>query len=269
VKIGRACGLLVGFFIATASSAASPEDTLAAAENAFGEGVELRSDAAKSRPAFARAAANYDTLWQQGIRTPELALNRARAHRLAGNLPRCIAALHDGLAVARFSRLLQVELEDARAAVSYPLDGALAAECRPRPIRGVSTRMSPVDAWLLAGILWLFACAGVARFAMVRTISALTIAAACFAGLLVLGGFWFEDHRRQLREESLPILVLTRDVTLRTGNAKAFPSRIDPALPLGAEVREVSRRGGWVQVQLASGAIGWVPEQAVMGCGGP
>ena len=84
-------------------------------------------------------AGKYDVLWNQGFRTPELALNRARAHRLAGNLPRAIAALHEGLAVTRFSRALQVELEDARAAVQFPLDGELAAQCKPLRISGVST----------------------------------------------------------------------------------------------------------------------------------
>src|SRR5439155_7565893 len=135
--------------------AASPEDTLAQAERAFAEGVELRNDSVNAKPAFARAAAAYDDLWTRGFHTPELALNRARAHRLAGNLPRCIAALHDGLAVARFARPLQVELDDARAAVQFPIEGDLAAQCRPKPVGTIGTRVSPADAWFTAGFFWL------------------------------------------------------------------------------------------------------------------
>src|SRR5262245_12744291 len=105
------------------AGAGSPAETLGAAETAFAEGVALRNDEVKARPAFARAASAYDVLWNQGFRTPELALNRSRAHRLAGNLPKSIAALHEGLAVTRFARALQVELEGARAAVQFPAEG--------------------------------------------------------------------------------------------------------------------------------------------------
>jgi hypothetical protein len=260
-----ACVLLLAPSSAFASSAPG---TLADAQRAFAEGVELRNDSVKARPCFARAATNYDVLWQQGHRTPELAIDRARAHRLAGNLPKCIAALHDGLAGARFSHPLQTELEDARAAVQFPLDGELASQCRPRTLRGISTRLSPADAWLLSGLLWVLACACVARFAMTRGVLCLVCGGLFVAGLLLLGGVWLQDARWRERDEALPLLVLTDDALLRKGNAEAFPPRVEPALPRGTEVRELARRGGWVQVQLPGGPIGWVPERAVIGCGG-
>jgi hypothetical protein len=248
--------------------ASSAPGALADAQRAFAEGAELRNDSEKARPCFARAAAHFDALWQQGHRTPELALDRARAHRLAGSLPRCIAALHDGLAVARFSHVLQTELDDARAAVPFPLDGELAAQCRPKPLRGASTRMSPADAWVLTGALWLLACACAARFTMTRGMLWLAGAGLFVAGLLLLGGVWWQDARWRASDEALPLLVLTDDALLRKGNAEAFPPRVEPALPRGTEVRERTRRGGWVQVQLPGGPIGWVPERAVIGCGG-
>jgi hypothetical protein len=263
-----ALGCLAVLLAAGSARAASASDALADAERAFAEGVRLRTDSVRARPAFARAAKEYDALWRDGARTPELALNRARAHRLAGNLPKCIAALHDGLAVARFARPLQVELDDARAAVPFPNDGVLAAECRPQPVRGVSARMSPADAWFLAGGLWLLACAGVARFAMVRNVVWLALAAACAVALLALGAAWLRDAQQREGDGSQPLLVLTADAVLRKGNAEAFPPRVEPALPPGTEVRELARRGGWVQVQLAGGAVGWVPERTVLGCGG-
>jgi hypothetical protein len=253
---------------ASPAFAAAPAETLAAAESAFAEGVELRNDSAKARPAFARAAAGYDVLWNQGFRTPELALNRSRAHRLAGNLPRSVAALHEGLAVARFSRPLQVELEDARAAVQFPLDGDLVAQGRSHPFVGVSTWMSPADAWFLAGALWLVACAGLARFAMTRNVIWIVAVGLGTTGLTVLGGMWVLDAQGRKRDESLPLLIVSEDTTLRRGNASAFQSRFDSVFPKGAEVRELARRGGWVQVQLPGGAIGWLPESAVLACDG-
>jgi hypothetical protein len=265
--------VLATFVVLFASApvrASSPAETLAAAEAAFAEGVELRDDSARAKPAFSRAAAKYDALWNQGFRTPELALNRARAHRLAGNLPRSIAALHDGLAVARFSRALQVELEDARAAVQFPLDGELAAQCRPLRISGVSRRMSPADAWVLTGVLWLVACATAVRFIMTRNTYWLALTGLTLVGLTVLGVLWVQDARHRARDESLPLLIVADDVTLRRGNAAAYlpPPKLDTPLPKGTEVRELARRGGWVQVQLTNGAVGWLPESATIPCGG-
>jgi hypothetical protein len=268
--VTKAAPLTLALLIcASVAFASSPADTLAQAEREFAEGVSLRDDSAKARPAFARAAAAYDVLWNQGFRTPELALNRARAHRLAGSLPRAVAALHDGLAVARFARPLQVELEDARAAVQYPHEGDLAQQAKPQPMRGLSTRLSKADAWLLAGGLWLFACACAARYAMTRNSLWLAFAAPWLAGLLALGWFWLDDSRERARNESLPLLVVSEDVTLRKGNAPAYPAKFDDVLPKGAEVRELSRRGGWVQVQLPGGAVGWLPESGVIACGVP
>lgn len=263
----RGASLLVLLALATSSArAAPPAETLAAAEIAFAEGVELRGDSVNARPKFARAAAGYDVLWNQGFRSPELALNRSRAHRLAGNLPKSIAALHEGLAAARFARPLQVELEDARAAVQYPLDGELAAQCRPRPLSGIGTRLSSADMWVGAGALWLFACAGAVRFAMTRNAIWLVGAGLAATALVVLGGLWVRDERRRERDESLPLLIVSEDATLRRGNAPAYPPKFDAPLPKGAEVRELARRGGWVQVQLPGGALGWLPENTVIAC---
>lgn len=259
--------LLAIFVSASPAFAASPEDTLAAADAAFAEGVALRDDSARARPAFARAAAGYDDLWAHGHCTPELALTRSRAHRLAGDLPRGIAALHDGLAVARFARPLQAELDDARARALFPLEGELTAQSRPRPVRGVSARMSPADAWIAAGFAWLVACAGVARFRMTRNARWLALAALGVIALGALGVLWLQDARQRERDESLPLLVLSDDAYLRKGNAAEYPARIEPALPKGAEVYELTRRGGWVQVQLPGGLIGWIPEAATIRCG--
>ncbi|MCI0705386.1 MAG: hypothetical protein L0241_30365 [Planctomycetia bacterium] len=262
----RLC-LLALFLFASPVSAATPDELLNQAESAFAEGVQLRGDSVKAKPAFAQAAGAYDELWKHGFHTPELALNRARAHRLAGNLPRCIAALQDGLAVARFSRPLQVELTSARDAVEYPLEGDLAAQCRPPTSGTVSSRMSPTDAWVLAGFAWLVACLGVARFAMTRAVGWLVFAGVCVAGLALLGWLWVQDTRQRQREESLPLLVLANDSYLRKGNTETYPARIESILPKGVEVRELTRRGGWVQVRLSGGSVGWLPEQAMIPCG--
>ncbi len=250
----------------TASASAIPPDAdiLATAERAFAEGIELRSDTEKARPAFARAAVGYDELWRSGHTNPELALNRARAHRLAGNLPAAIVALHEGLAVTRWDRRLQVELEDARAAVGYP-GGDLAGQCRPAPPASIGTRASPVDLLFAVGGLWLLACLGVARFAMTRAPGWLMFSTVLLAGLAVLGVFWLQDYRHHERENELPLVVVSQDAMLRKGNADAYLPRLESKLPRGVEARKLTERGGWVQVRLVGGVVGWLPASSVLG----
>lgn len=250
------------------SAGFTDEALLAIAEQSFAEGVALRNDSAKARPAFARSAIAYDELWQSGKRNPELALNRARAHQLAGDLPKAIAALHEGLAASRWSRPLQVALEDARSAVGYPLTGDMASQCRPTFSPSISNRMSPTEAWSIAAVLWLLAWGGLARFAMTRAMWWLMFAGLAMAALALLGGVWFQDYRRQERENSAPLRIVKDELLLRKGNSKEFPPRLETRLPRGVEVRELCHRGGWVQVRLSSGVIGWLPETAVMAVGG-
>lgn len=250
------------------SLAASPAERLAEAERCFASGVQARGDSEAARAHFAQAARAYDDLWQSGIRNPALAKNRSRAHRLAGNLPAAVAALHEGLAVARFDRELQVELEDARSAVEYP-NADLAAACRPPPLRGIGTRMSPLEAYLIAGGLWLAACLASARFAMTRVPGWLLTSGFALVALAVLIGFWWQDSRRQTNERSQPLIVVKRECALKAGNGDSWPDRLKWKLPPGSELRELTRRGGWIQVELASGAAGWMPEtQAIVLPGG-
>lgn len=232
----------------------------------FESGVKMRHDAALARPRFHQAARMYDELWRRGHQNPDLTLNRANAHRLAGDLPGAIVALNEGLAVARWSRPLQVALEDARSAVGYPAHSDLATKCRPAPSTGVSTRMSPIEAWGIAALLWLLVCGGVARFAMTRIAVWLVFAGVWLAALVLLGVLWFQDNRNRDRENEYPLIVVADDVFLRKGNADVYPVRLPeaPKLPKGVEARELARRGGWVQIQLASGVAGWIPEASVL-----
>ncbi|MBA4188597.1 MAG: hypothetical protein C0467_11405 [Planctomycetaceae bacterium] len=264
----RIPGTILAFVLCVSPAFASPGATdaelLAAAEQAFTDGTKLRDDSTKARPAFAQAANGYDELWRRGHHNPDLALNRANAHRLAGNLPAAIVALNGALAVTPWNRPLQVALEDARSAVAYPLTGDLAAQCRPPATVGIATRMSQVEAWLVAGVLWLLACGGVTRFAMTRRPAWFLAVGACGVALAVLGGFWWHDSREREQAERHPLVVLASDVVLRRGNAETYPARVESRLPRGVELRKLAERGGWVQVRLAGGVVGWVPGTAVV-----
>lgn len=242
----------------------SDTDLLAMAEHAFAAGSDYRHDAAKARPQFEHAAAGYDELWRRGYQNPFLALNRARSHRLAGDLPRTIVALREGLLVAPWSRPLQVAMEEARATVSYPQVGDLELQCRPRSVVTISSRMSPIEAWSLLGFLWLLSCCGLARYAMTKALRWLLVSIVLFVALCVVGWLWLQDQQQQQKERAFPLVIVNQEVTLRRGNAEAYPPRFEGKLPRGVEAQELTHRGGWVQIRLAGGAVGWIPEFAVL-----
>jgi hypothetical protein len=85
-----------------------------------------------------------------------------------------------------------------------------------------------------------------------------------------LGALWLYDDHARARNAEHSSVVITRDVDLRKGNADIFPLRLDgpSRLPRGVEACELTSRGGWVQIQLASGIKGWVPEVFVIKVGG-
>ena len=194
----------------------------------------------------------YDELWRRGFRDPNLALNRAHARRLAGDIPGAIVALNEGLAAARWSRPLQLGLEDARSTVAYPVHSDLATLCRPTLSATIGTRMSPREAQVIAGVLWILLCGSIARFAMTRAGWWLGFAGVWLVALASLGALWWHDHRVRTHDEHA-VVVIAQDVHLRKGNAETFPLRLDGPyrLPRGVEAREMTSRGGWMQIRAS------------------
>ncbi|MFO0804088.1 MAG: hypothetical protein U0791_13320 [Gemmataceae bacterium] len=245
------------------SLAPSPPQAMAEAERQYAAGVAARENGEVARTHFAEAARLFDSMWANGIRNPDVAKNRARSHRLAGNLPAAISSLHDGLAIARYDRELQVELEEARDAVEYA-HADMAAACRPAPLRGIGTRMSPLEAFLISGGLWFAACLCAARYAMTRVPGWWMAAVASASALALLGTLLALDHRRRAAAEERPLVIVNREQLLKSGNGDSWPDRLKWKLPAGAEAHELGRRGGWIQIELANGAAGWIPESAAI-----
>jgi hypothetical protein len=80
----------------------------------------------------------------------------------------------------------------------------------------------------------------------------------------VLGGLWWQDWQRQAEAESRPLVVVAEDAMLKAGNGDSWPDRLRSRLPRGVEARQLARRGGWVQVELAGGAVGWIPKTKIV-----
>ena len=237
------------------------------ADARFRAGVERRADAAAARREFSAAAALYDAAWKAGDRTPELAGNRSRAHFLAGDLPAAVLAFRQAVAAYPWDHDLRDGLARCRAAVAYPDPAAPDERTRPDPPAGLRTRLGPADLLGLSALAAAVPAVGLAARFTARPGWATPTAAAGAAGLLAVAvAGWLID--RESAADAGPLAVVTSDgVVLRRGNADSYPPRASAPLPRGAEVRPLHVRGGWVQVELPGGAVGWVPARSLTGGG--
>ena len=226
-------------------------------------GVEARGDARAARPHFAAAADAYRALWERGPQSPELAESWARVEFLAGDLPRAIAAAHAGLRLAPHRDGLQRDLETYRDAVIAMPEAKPDEQLRPPRLSGVRARVSEWDLLFAVAAAALVLGIGAIRRFTVGGAWALPIAVVGIAGLIVVGGLAWKRAVEAADERAAPVWVLRSDETLRKGNGESHGARVDAPLPRGAEVREITHRGGWLQVRLAGGAIGWLPERTL------
>lgn len=231
---------------------------LLSAADEFAAGVAARHDSVQARIHFAAAATGYDQEWSN-VPSPECAANRGRAHFLAGHTAKAIQAFRQGLAIAPWNRRLQHDLEQVRDTIPYPASTPL----RPPANRGLRSWYSPNLGFAVSSMMSLLLAVGlVARFTsrppwwrVATALGAVGMLAVALIGVRIE----FGDS-----EPETGIVVARDGIVLRTGNGNAFPARIDSPLPEGVEGRWLYERGGWVQVELGDGVIGWVPSAAVL-----
>ena len=254
-----------GALAGTRSASVPDAELLAEAQEQYRAGLEARADSAKARPHFARSAAAFEELWRRGVRNPLLARDLAQAYLLAADLPRAIRVYHRGLRIAPDDPALLAGLAFARDQVAYPAGSNLAEIARPHPGwslgRWVPLRRVALAAVLLYAFGWLaLARAWMKRLTLWWVLGGLMLAASALLG----GALWWEDVRQE-REARSSLAIVARDGTvLRTGNTADYPPRIDTPLPRGVETRVLAERGGWLQVELAGGAVGWLPRGRVV-----
>jgi len=235
---------------------------LADAATAYNAGLAERADSAKARPHFVRAAELYESAWDRGARTPAVARNMAQARYLAGDLGRCIADYRRGLRIFPHDVDLRNGLAFARGRVEYPFVGDLAETARPRDPPSLLDRLpvSPTRLALVALGLWSIGWLVLARaWITARGGLALSGGALVIAAMLIGGWLGWEDGRKRAHWAEPTAVVMAPGTDLRTGNSDEYPKRLDGRLPAGVEVRLLGERGGWLQIELADGTVGWAP----------
>ncbi len=249
--------LLIGLSLAPADA-----ELLARAEEAFAEGVARREAPDQARPFFRAAAEHYEELRRRGCHNATLYRNQGNAYLLADDLPRAVLAYRRGLEASPGDWSLHQNLEFARSQVN-PAPGGFG-----RPPAGELPpwlpRPSPT-AWLaVAFVLFSAGTVLLTRWRMTRRGRLLTVGvAALTAGALPLAAALLEDAgaRDAVRR---PVAVVADDgVLVYKGNGTAYP-RYEAPLNRGVEARLLFERGGWAQIELTGGEVGWVRREYLL-----
>ncbi len=186
--------------------------------------------------------------------TADVHLIRLRSWYFAGDLPRALLAAHEGQLQYPTNQELQRDLELLRQEVGN------AASHRPTPRRGWRETVSMTEQRFLylAGLVLFVLGLGVGLTFRSRWAWWVTgLAVACW---LATGLLQQQNNAELAAEREQPVVILTRQTTLRLGNGASYPAVLPQPLPPGSESRRIGQRGPWLQVQLADGTLGWLPE---------
>jgi hypothetical protein len=252
--------LLAGVFLAAAGFAAAQDGF-----TAFAEGKRLIADGKDARAAFQEALRSFEKRDVDSLEKTALAQNLGNAAFLAGDLPRAILAFRYGLFFDRHHSLLRDNLAYARSQVRYAAGndhGRAESDRWPAWLPRLGAT-SYIVIGLISYCLICVALTGCAlRPALWRAVAAV---AGCAAACGALYGCYL------LRVQAIndlgfpPVIVRHDDVPLRTGNGPSYPLQAElPRLALGMEARRLGRRGAWLQIQFASGEIGWIEQRNVL-----
>jgi hypothetical protein len=255
--------LVLGLLVGSALPLADLPDAelVARAEAAFRQGERLvEVSPEKARQAFRESAQWFEAVREQGYANAALDRNEGNARLLGGDVGRAVFAYRRGLRLAPGDRALRDNLAYARSRVLHPTPDDFA-----RP--SIDHRLSwppHLTVWELLGLMagaYGLGCVAFTRWRMTRRRAWLTLGGAALAVAMGMGAVGAYGAARDRVEARHPLVVIAEDgVLLYKGNGFAYPHHETP-LNAGVEARLCFVRGDWLQIELGSGEVGWVPER--------
>ncbi len=243
---------------------ATNEELLSRAENAFAKGLAHQHDPDRAIAHFRKAAQVYEKLLQRGIHNADLYRNLGQAHFLGDCLPQAILAWRMGLQIAPEDAEIQAHLAYARGLVDYPTD-QLAHPPRDDWPPGIP-HPTPRRLWGGFVLFYLLTCLAGTRWLMVRRWEWLATSGV-FLGISLgfLGGLgWIAHQKKEILEH--PVVVISvKQTGFYQGNGESYPLHKNvPYLYRGMEGRLLFERKSWLQIELASGQVGWIPRSSAL-----
>jgi hypothetical protein len=261
------CGLialLLAVTVPPAPAELSDAQIQERAEQGFLQGVQARQQLETARPHFQQAAEDYEILRRRGVHNRFLFRDQGNAYLLAGDLPHAILAYRRGLRLQPDDRQLQACLARARERVVQAEGSSLGhppSDALPPWLPWIPPGWCLLGGLLGYSLLWV----ALTRWWMVREGPWLTLATGLVLLVVLCGANVLYDY--QVRHDAVQhtLAVIAEDkVFLRQGNGLAYPPRYESPLNRGVEARVLFVRGNWLQIELASGAVGWIPDGAAL-----
>jgi hypothetical protein len=249
--MGRRLLCIAAFVAVLAPRAARADNTYAEANNAFTSGE------------YAVAVELYESLVSAGVVHQELYYNLGNAYYRSGWLGPAIYNYERALRVSPAFDDARYNLAVAREAVAEKVvDRLKKAEGEPWTISVVtyftigelSVAFLLLNALFFGGLIVLrFISNGFARTAVL--VSTVFVCVAFVASTVLMTG-----HALYLEKVRVGI-VLPDQLHMREGADKKTATR--SPVHAGLKVRIIREEPGWIQVRLANGAEGWVPEKSI------
>lgn len=232
---------------------------------AFAEGKKLVDEGKDGRAAFRRAMQAFLLREHEGPMLTARAQNLGNAAFLAGDLQTALLVFRLGLFYDRHNAVLRENLAYARSQVRYPPNsrgGRAEADFWPSWL----PRFHSTSYFNVGAVCYCLAWITLTSCYFRRTVALATLSIALFA-LSAGAGYGCHLLAWQLQEDMdhPPVVIRHDGVALRTGNGVSYPQHAElPTLARGMEARKLCARGPWLQIQFASGEIGWVEAQDVL-----
>lgn len=236
-------------------------EVLQQALNAFDEGVTLaRKDPVRSRDLFRRSAGAFQTLLDSGLRSAALEYNLGNACFRLDELGRAILHYRRAERIAPRNSDVQSNLSYARQRVTPLITAA-----------GEQQIVERVLFWhfdtSIAFRYWFAVVPALAGWALLLAWRrwrerSFAVAALVCLGLGLANGASVAWELYDQQHSPHAVLVSAPQV-LRLGGGEAYEPAMQQELGPGVELRVLSRRGLWTQVQLSNGLTGWLPSSAV------
>ena len=256
----------VAGLVATASAAPplSPgrqRELLQEALNAFDQAVALAArDPQQAAQLYARSAETFETLLRAGLRNPAVYYDLGNAYFRLGKLGRAILNYRRAARLAPRDPQIAANLRYARHRVEPYIAPSGTARLLDRLLFWVAMTTAHQR-------LTLAAIAGALGWGLLtlrlrwRRRELLAVGLVGVALNLLLVGSIVVEQRQQANRP--PAVVVDHDHVLRMGRGEGYDPVLSQPLGPGVELHILTTRGGWVEVQLPDGHVGWLPEQAV------
>ena len=208
---------------------------------------------------YADAAKSFGQVLAQGVDDPVVHYDLGNAYFKSGRLGLAIYHFRRAHALAPRDEDIAANLEYARFLAIDRIEGEEART--DRPVEGWLNRVTPDEAFRIAGLLWVLAGLAAVVWQLTPGRSPFwrrTAATLLLVWGLAFAGAWTVERRAAAVEEAV---VVADKTDVRNGPGPSFATAF--VLHEGAETVVEGERGQWIEVSLPGDLRGWIQASSI------